>query len=264
LTKLIFLGTAQDGGVPQAGCNCRNCKSVNRYAASVALIDGDKAIIVDVSPDFRLQYRLLIKQFPNVRLNAIYLTHAHWGHYGGLMLMGKEGMNVKGLPVYLSESFDQFLTSNEPFAKLFSNGHLIAHLLEDRIATLHGITPVSVPHRDEYSDTFAFLIDLNGKKVLYMPDVDKISIEVGELIRSVDLAIIDATFYNNQELKNRDMTKIPHPRIADTVKRFADISERIIFTHFNHTNKILNPDSDEYNYCVSKGFRIANDGDILE
>lgn len=262
-TKLLFLGTAQDGGIPQVGCHCHNCRSVNRYAASIALIDGDEAVIIDVSPDLRLQYRMLIERFPSVKLNSIYLTHAHWGHYGGLMLLGKEGMNAKDLPLHLSESFHRFLCSNEPFTRLFANRNISPTILEHRISTTHGITPVTVPHRDEHSDTFAFMINLNGKQVLYMPDVDEISDEVESLIRSADVSLIDSTFYDNHELKNRDMTKIPHPRMVDTIERFTDIPNKIIFTHFNHTNPVLDLYNMEHKHCISKGFRFADDGDII-
>jgi len=260
---LLFLGTAQDGGVPQAGCDCINCRRFKRSAASVALVDGKDAVLIDITPDFRFQYWLAVERF-NVELSAIYLTHAHWGHYGGLPLLGREGWNVRNTPVFLSQPFHDFLLSNEPFSSLIRNGNITPQIIEENVITQHGITPVHVTHRDEFSDTFAFTFKLNSKSVLYMPDTDDFTRQSDDLIRSVDLAIIDGTFYSADELPQRNISKIPHPFAVDTIKRYSDIANRIIFTHLNHTNPLLNPDSAERTELVAMGFRVANDGDVIE
>jgi len=261
--KLIFLGTAQDGGVPQAGCRCRNCLNINRTAASIALIEDSKAILIDCTPDFRLQYKMLMEKF-DVSLSAIYLTHAHWGHYGGLPLLGKEAWNTKNLPLFLSGRFHDFLGGQEPFASLFRNGNLDARIIQHMETTDHNITPILVPHREEFSDTFAFLLILNEKRVLYMPDIDRIDDAIGDLIRSVDLTIIDGTFYNDAELPERDISTIPHPHIENSIVQFQNISDRIIFTHLNHSNPALDEKSAERSSLERLGFRVADDGDVSE
>jgi len=257
------MGTAQDGGVPQIGCKCYNCKSVVRSAASIALIENGKAIIIDITPDFRIQYCHLTQKY-NVQLEAIYLTHAHWGHYGGLMLLGKEGWNVQGMPVYLSQDFYDFLYINDPFADLIKAGNILWLNISEDASNVHGITSVRVPHRDEYSDTYGFLFDLNGKRTLYLPCCDEFTPELYDLIKSVDLAIIDGTFYSDAELPNRVISKIPHPRILDSIEKFADVADKIIFTHFNHTNPLLNEGGIERKHVEQLGFRIASDWDVIE
>lgn len=261
--KLLFLGAAQDGSVPQAGCRCANCRTVKRTAASIALIDETKAVLIDITPDFRLQYDNLIKRF-DVELEAVYLTHAHWGHYGGLPLLGKEGWNVQGLPLYLAQRFHTFLTTNEPFNTLFEKGNVVAEIIAENIATRHGITPIRVPHRGEYSETFAFVIKMNNRLVLYLPDTDEFTPALGNLIRGVDLAIIDGTFYDDSELPQRDISLIPHPLVKNSMKEFADIADRIIFTHLNHSNPLLNSESAEYIGLKAMRFRVAVDGDLIE
>ena len=260
--KLLFLGSAQDGGVPQAGCRCSNCRSFQRNAASIAIIDGDDAILVDASPDFRTQFAALTST-SDIQIEAVYLTHAHWGHYGGLMIMGKEGWNLQGMPVYLSRKFSEFLTSNQPFRSLFTTGNLIARALGAGIPTRHGITPVLVPHRGEFSDVFAFLIYLNGKQVLYLPDTDEFDAGLQSLIRKADISIIDGTFYSVSEIEHRDISQIPHPRVVESVVMFSDIADRIIFTHLNHTNPLLRENSVQRRKIERLGFRVAMDGDIL-
>jgi len=260
--KLFFLGSAQDAGVPQIGCSCHNCLTINRTAASIALIEGNDVIIIDITPDFRLQYRNLADKF-KARLSAIYLTHAHWGHYGGLMLLGKEGPDLRDMPVWLSQSFLDFLSSNSPFSSLFKEGNLVPHIIEENVETVHGMTPISVKHRDEFSDTFGFIFNLNGKRVLYLPDADRFDDNLQSVIRSVDLAIIDGTFFDDSDLLEREIGQVLHPFVKDSMNDFADIAGRIIFTHLNHSNPLLNPESNELLELRSKGFRIADDGLVI-
>lgn len=260
---ILFLGTAQDGGVPQAGCRCDNCRSFRRMTASLALIDGNKAVLIDITPDFNMQYRLLVERF-NVEISAIYLTHAHWGHYGGLPLLGKEGWNTHGMPVYLSQKFLVFLNAHEPFAALIRAGNIVPHVIDEHSLTPHGITPFSVEHRHEYSETFAFLFQMNDKSVLYMPDADDFIHKPDSLIRSVDLAILDGTFWSADEVSQRDIAQVPHPRVKDTCEKYRDMADRIIFTHLNHTNPLLNPDSLERRKVEAMGFRVAEDGGSLD
>lgn len=261
-SRLVFLGTAQDGGVPQAGCRCYNCQRFRRSAASIALLRGSDAVLIDCSPDFRQQHDFLLSNY-DVRVSAIYLTHAHWGHYGGLMQLGREGWNTGGMPVYMSERFLDFLSVNKPFAALISSGNIKPHVFTGQEQSVHGVSAVSIVHRDEYTDMHGFRINFGDRSVLYAPDADYFDDALISEIRSVDLAIIDGTFYNRSELPGRDLTSIPHPFICEAVNLFADVSQRVIFTHLNHSNPLLDRDSSEYSKVVALGFRVADDGDSL-
>ncbi len=261
--SILFLGSAQDGGIPQTGCDCHNCRSVEMTASSIAIINDDKSIIFDITPDFRKQYRQL--SLKGIReIEAIFLTHAHWGHYGGLMLLGKEGWNVNGVKTYLSKCFHDFLTKNEPFRSLFQDEHLFPEILHSGQITSLGITPILVPHRDEYSETFVYGIERSGKNILYAPCLDYFTNEFIDLLPIYDIIIIDGTFYHSDEIKSRSISKIPHPRISQTVKTLFAHAGKIILTHFNHTNQMINPDNIERVRLESEGFRFAFDGMELE
>ena len=107
-TKAILLGLAQDGGVPQAGCYCPNCDRARRdptqrqLVACLGLVDHTtgQSWLIDATPDFRVQLHTLHQFAPDCVLAGIILTHAHIGHYTGLIHLGPEVMNVSGMPVY--------------------------------------------------------------------------------------------------------------------------------------------------------------------
>ena len=88
--EILLLGTAQDGGMPQIRCQCKNCTSVHhgttsqQYTVSLAIIDRNtnQVWLIDCSPDFRAQYRMLENHFgPNnsFTLEGVFLTHLHAG-----------------------------------------------------------------------------------------------------------------------------------------------------------------------------------------
>jgi pyrroloquinoline quinone biosynthesis protein B len=124
-----------------------------------------------------------------------------------------------------------------------------------------------VPHRDEYTETVGYRIDGPDKSALFIPDIDKWGdweIDIRGLIRSVDYALLDASFFADGELPGRDMSKIKHPFVAESMKLFSDLTDdeksRVIFIHFNHTNPLLIDGSQEQEEVLSRGFRLAQPG----
>jgi pyrroloquinoline quinone biosynthesis protein B len=150
--------------------------------------------------------------------------------------------------------------NNINLVKIFADQELI---LADNLS----FTPLQVPHRDEYSETVGFIIKGNSKKALYIPDIDKWNkwnISIVEMIKKVDFAFLDGTFYDSNEINNRDISEIPHPFIIESLDLFKTLSkaekDKIYFIHLNHTNPVLNRNSKEYNNVISKGFNIAETG----
>lgn len=83
--KLTFLGTGTSNGVPQMGCRCRTCRSTDAHdkrlrCSSLVESDGGTRILIDCGPDFRQQFLPL----PSQRIDAIFITHEHYDHVGGL------------------------------------------------------------------------------------------------------------------------------------------------------------------------------------
>ena len=275
--SLKVLGTIQDGGIPHMGCNKQCCKNyfldqtkrVGVSSIGITNLKYDTNYLIDATPDVNFQLQSLIgSSNPSEKLNGIFLTHAHMGHYAGLLNFGRESLNSVNIPLYVMPKFHDFILNNGPWDQLVNlknvnlfkikaNKELI---LNDNLS----ITPIQVPHRDEYSETVGFIIRGKSKKALYVPDIDKWnkwSISIVEMIEKVDYAFLDGTFYDSNEINNRDISEIPHPFIIESLDLFGKLSktekEKIYFIHLNHTNPVLNKESKEYENVVSKGFNIA-------
>ncbi len=109
------------------------------------------------------------------------------------------------------------------------------------------IEPIPVPHRDEHSETVAFRIVGPEHSLLFLPDIDSwedldaTGRSIEDFIASVDVALLDGTFLDGEELGGRNMAAIPHPTIRYTLDRLAALpqaeQEKVRFIHLNHTNR---------------------------
>jgi pyrroloquinoline quinone biosynthesis protein B len=280
------LGTAQDGGIPQIGCYCQNCLRAredarfSRLISSLGLIDLEEKqyFILDTTPDIRLQSdavrdRLGIEKRGRKNApHAILLTHAHIGHYTGLMFFGYEAMSTRRLPVYCTSRMGRFLSDNGPWSQLVSLENISLRTLhpgkEFSLTSRISLTPLLVPHRDEYSDTVGFRISGDKKKLLYIPDIQSWKAwnrSIVEETEKVDIALLDGTFYSSEELPGRDLSKIGHPLIQTSLNTLGKVvrrgQTRIYFTHLNHTNLALDPEGDARKEITDKGFQLASDGE---
>lgn len=279
------LGIAQDAGLPQANCYKPHCMdawndpSKRRMATSIALVDrhAGRKYLFDATPDMREQLYALQVIAPDAQyeLAGVFLTHAHMGHYTGLMHFGREAAGTAGVPVYAMSRMHEFLMSNGPWDQLVRLRNIELHRIADgeplRIGTNVTVTPMLVPHRDEYSETVGYRIDGPNKSAVFIPDVDKWDhwdIDVRQVIRSVDYALLDATFFRDGELGDRDMSEIRHPFVSESMDLFdsLDATEkgRVIFIHMNHTNPLLQEGSAAQAEVTRRGYRYAREGMRLD
>ncbi len=277
---LFVLGVAQDAGYPQTGCYKPHCMpgwndpALRRGAASLALIDplSGKKYIFDATPNFPEQLYRLEKEAPSAqfKLDGIFLTHAHIGHYTGLMFLGHEAMGASSVPVYAMPRMAEFLKTNGPWSQLVNYNNIrVSPLQHDKTEQLGNIavTPFLVPHRDEYSETVGYRIEGPKKSAIYIPDINKWSAwetRLADLLKTVDYALIDATFFDDGELPGRDMSKIPHPFVVESMDLLQDLPEaerrKVWFIHINHTNPLLDLNSEPSRQVRSRGFNIAVEG----
>ena len=279
---IFILGTLQDGGFTHNSSQKKMCQDtfetlkISKKVSSIAIVDpsSKQQWIIDATPDFKDQLYSLQKQTSISNLDGILLTHAHMGHYLGLVYLGKEAMNSEKIKVFCMNRMLNFLSNNGPWDQLIKNNNIsLSKIKENQNFELNKtikVIPFTVPHRDEYSETVCFLIASKQKKLLYVPDIDKWKLwdkDILQIIKSVDYALIDGTFYDENELE-RDMSKIPHPFVEESMDLFNDLSayekSKIYFTHLNHTNPLLIENSFEQNEVRKNGFNIAKENLILE
>lgn len=270
------LGIVQDAGFPHIGCEKECCLGVSPgkyFVSCIGLVDkkSKKRYLFDATPDLHNQLRIL-ENFPtsdNI-VDGIFLTHAHIGHYTGLMYLGREGLGGNEINVFALERMSNFLQNNGPWDQLVDLKNISLNNLENlqpvKLSKDLKVIPIKVPHRDEYSETVGYKIVGKTKKVLFIPDIDKWSEwerDIIQEVKKVDYALIDGTFYNGNEL-NRDMSEIPHPSVEETIGLFLNepLKERnkIYFIHINHTNPILTNKNNIKSNIETSGFNIAQKG----
>ena len=279
---ISVLGIAQDAGYPQAACKKTCCKQValedEKKVSCLGIFDQSfgKYWLLDASPDLGAQMKMaskLVHKNNNIPA-GIFLTHAHIGHYTGLMEFGREVIGAKSLDVFAMPKMKNFLENNGPWSQLVKLQNIkINALSADQEVVLKEhlkVTPFLVPHRDEFSETVGYLVHGQKKKVLFIPDIDKWEKwdrDIIEEIEKVDYAFLDGTFFQNGEIWGRDMSKIPHPFIKESMAKFKNLSKKekakIYFIHFNHTNPLLQEGA-ERKQVMRAGYQIAEEGMIIE
>ena len=276
---IYILGNVQDAGLPHIGCQHKFCKDKfnefeEYFTTSLAVVDpvDEKYILFEATPDLPYQLNYLDKKiFKKFLLpESIFLTHAHIGHYAGLIYFGREALGSKGLKVNALPKMANFLQTNGPWSQLVDIDNIKIQNLNFGVSVSElkniTVTPIKVPHRDEYSETAAFIIEGKSKKALFIPDIDKWEKwdkDLKQLVNEFDYLFLDATFYNSKEI-NRDISEIPHPLVLETINLLDSLSNesknKVYFIHMNHTNLMLDPTSELSKFIYSKGYNIARVG----
>jgi len=287
----LVLGTAQDAGIPQIGGRAAPDDAARRDPAARRLVTSllvcDPASggrwLVDASPDLAEQIDRAAGEPPTRTsegarpplVDGIFLTHAHIGHYLGLAELGREAYSADRVPLHLSARMAGFVRSNAPWELLVRLGNVeLVPFVPGRPVALTAslsVTPVEVPHRGEYTDTYAFLVRGPRRALLYLPDIDKWERwdqRIENWIAQVDVALLDGTFFGDGEVPGRAMSEIPHPFIAESLARFASLPaterSKILFTHLNHTNPAALADTPERRRIEAAGMSVAIEGQRID
>ncbi|NJL27664.1 MAG: pyrroloquinoline quinone biosynthesis protein PqqB [Thermoanaerobaculia bacterium] len=281
LPYVVVLGIAQDGGYPQAGTKespAWDDPTLRRLASCLALVDpaAGRRWLFEATPDFREQLHRLDVVAPHPAipgLEGVFLTHGHMGHYAGLIHLGQEAIGAKKVPVWAMPRMERFLRTNGPWDLLVRLENIVIRpLVASRPVELGAglsVTPLVVPHRDEYTETVAFIIRGPRKAVLFLPDIDKwerldeAGGRIEDLIAQVDVAYLDGTFYADGEIPGRNMAEIKHPFIEESLARFAKLPEaerrKVRFIHLNRSNPALDEHGTAVAAIAAAGFSVARE-----
>jgi pyrroloquinoline quinone biosynthesis protein B len=307
IMRIKILGSAAGGGFPQWNCNCRNCRRLRdgslrgsaRTQTQIAFSPDSKVwFLVGASPDLRTQ----ILSTPELAPDSSASSHSP---IAGIFLPSADVDSVLGL-LHLREfqSFFVFATAalqrilkkenkifgvlerSEPPVQwqiLSSKGRLGCHLAESP-----GEAPAFVcatfPLGDRYPDyvsgeltralptdeaTIGFRFEHCGKSLFVAPSLSGRSSDWTKHAASSDLALIDGTFWSNDELirtgrSNKtalDMGHLPLSGPGGLLEQFpGNARGRGVLLHINNTNPILDEDSSEHRTVLDAGFEIAYDG----
>ena len=284
------LGTVQDGGLPHAACTCDRCEmarrdpDTKRFVSSIALIlpSTNEVFLFDATPDLHQQLVALrdVRVPPTGKVDrspvdGVFLTHAHIGHYLGLAFFGYEAVSTSGLKVIATPRMSEFLNRNGPWSQLVEIKNIVLDEIEPgqtyRIADSVTVEAFSAPHRDEYADTLGFILRGPSRSLLYLPDTDSWvawDFSVEDFLAQVDVALVDGTFYSTDELPGRSVDMIGHPLISTSMDLLQDLVDssqtEVFFTHLNHSNTALDPDSEAAHDIRDRGFGVLAEGDRFD
>ena len=275
---VTILGIAQDGGVPHLGCVCDTCKRFSEEGrqlspTSLAVRDGDELHLIDVTRDLDRQTRMLDGSARMI--TDVWLTHGHLGHVDGLGLFGREVMASRGIRLHASESMFHLIQETPLWNALLDQRVFIKKQFDSgreiQISKNLSLVPIKVPHRDEWSDTHAFLLRGPNRALLHLPDHDHWADTLEQVgydsIREwisrikADVILMDGTFWSSDDLPRQN--SIPHPPILESINRLGPRREDdpdIRFIHLNHSNRALSKIDVREDLM---GWSIASEGDEI-
>jgi pyrroloquinoline quinone biosynthesis protein B len=289
--SVTILGTAQDGGIPQAGCSCRRCLDAHRdlklrkYPVSLGIlgVDGTKHII-EITKNLSEQLVIWTPDKNELFIpETVSITHLHLGHVEGIGQLGKPVMGLREVDVYLSPKNKDVFDNRSDIVLMEDEGNIRTHSknfyhpFEPKDGCGFSLQFIPIPHRSELGDNAAIIIKAEGKSILFMPDQDSwgetLDYHSKENIRDflkmfdIDEALIDGTFWSMDELPRRDISKIPHPTIQETIQLLGSKREgdpEISFLHLNHSNPVNDLGSEQRKVVEENGWKISEIGDVLK
>lgn len=250
--QMVLLGTGTSVGVPAIGCGCGVCRSTNpknrrtRTSAILGLPGGN--LLIDTAPDMREQ--LLREEIGLV--HAVLYTHEHADHIFGLDDLRLMQFYLGGpVPLYceqpveerIRKSFDYAFTSvaqTHPGAV----PQLVFHRITTEPFDVLGarITPIRLRHGPRF-DVLGFRIG----NVAYCTDVNAIPAESMELLKGLDVLVLDAL---------RPKSHTTHFSLDEAVEIARQLAPReTYFTHMSH-----DLEHEATNAALPPGMALAYDG----
>jgi len=296
--RVIILGSAAGGGVPQWNCGCPNCAAARtdgrgRTQSSVVVsADGERWILLNASPDLRTQlaaHRVLWPS-PGTRgtpLGAVILTDGEIDHTLGLLLL-REG--AAKLPVYAPAGVAALLGDQWPLYRVLSaysgvearpleEGRPIA--LTDRAGVAFGIACSATavarrpPRYAAAAPAAAWDVGLRltdqrtGGTLAYVPTAGAIDDAVRRVAGGADLLLFDGTFWSDDELRAaggvdaptaREMGHLPVGGPGGSLELLPRLPvKRTVLVHINNTNPLLCRSSSERAQVEAAGIVVGED-----
>jgi pyrroloquinoline quinone biosynthesis protein B len=291
------LGSAAGGGLPQWNCACANCAAARsgriarRTQSSLAIsIDGERWLLLNCSPDVGTQIEafapLQPRQARGTPILGMLFTDANVDHLGGLATLRQGGGS--GFIVRSSALVREIATAQPAFAPFIASPHrwveapldracasegdadLVGRELTVRALCVPGVTPGYDGRRRLAGAIVAYEISEHGgdDRLLFAPVFASIDDGLMRAISSATVAFVDGSFYSDDELiaegllpkRARDLGHQPVGGREGSLARLRGTRARLIFTHVNNSNPMLDPQSEASGCVRGAGAEIAYDG----
>lgn len=225
MSTLTFLGTGTSHGIPVIGCSCAVCTSTDernrRYRSSVLLEKEGFTLLIDTTPEFRLQ---ALRENLST-LDALLYTHDHADHFNGIDDL-RVFCNDRKLPVYGNQAVQHTIEHRFSYTIHSTKGgipHLDMHLLAPGVAEQIGpFTVTAVPVLHGKQTIYGYRID----DVAYLTDCSEVPPESLALLEDLTLLVVGA-------LRNW-----PHPNHYSVFEATALgkllAPKAVYFTHLSH------------------------------
>lgn len=287
--RIIVLGAAAGGGLPQWNCGCANCRAARAgripslSQSSVAVsADGRDWAILNASPDIRTQMAATPALHPtgprDMPMRAVLLTNGDIDHVAGLLTLRES----QPFDLFATEAIHDALAANPMLTALRAD--LVRRrkvtldrptdLLPGLTATLFAV-PGKVPLYQEGDivetglmgeATVGVELAANGKRGLYIPGCAAMPEWLKDRIAGADALLFDGTLWQDDEmirmgLGRKTGHRMGHMAAGDSIAALADVSVgRRIFVHMNNSNPLTDPDSAEAAQARRQGWQIGRDG----
>jgi pyrroloquinoline quinone biosynthesis protein B len=297
---ITVLGSGSNGGVPQWDCCCPNCTraretpGLRRTRSSVTVsLDRGQHVLIDATPDLKRQLEAVgLTPIPEEadsgrqsRIDAVLLTHGHGDHTVGIAEFST-GKNFE-IPVYGPPDLIRFLFGSPGRSSFFGDlGRLAKNYVSprnleegERLGLLDGLTATGfeVAHTDRLGDgilfpssTFGYELEADGRRFVYTPDLGLLSDNLLDRVQEADLFMLDATFWWDNELASisglrKTSYDLGHVPVEESVEILKGMDiDRVVYTHLNHTNPMLDPSEPMTKIVEDSGLEIAHDGMVIK
>ncbi len=225
--ELTFLGTGTSTGVPQIGCTCPTCTSVDpcdkRMRCSAMVTIGGKNILIDCGPDFRQQ--MLDAKIS--ALDALLLTHIHYDHVGGIDDLRPFCLNGRDFPIYCRADVDADLRARLPYCfyehKYPGVPTFDMHIIRENEAfDIDGINVMPLPVMHASLPILGFRIGQLG----YITDCKTMPESTIDALHGIHTLVINAL------RPNRHMSHLCLSEALELTERIAP--KQAFFTHMSH------------------------------
>jgi pyrroloquinoline quinone biosynthesis protein B len=291
------LGSAAGGGVPQWNCACDNCsvaragRAPHRTQSGLAVsADGERWLLLNCSPDIGPQIEAFAPLHPRTPrgtpIGGMLFTDANVDHLGGLVTLrqfGEHGFIVRSSAVVRAIAVAQ--PAYAPFSQpphrwlevpldapceAASNDDIVGNQVAVRAFSVPGTTPGYDGRRRLSGAVVAYEVsDLDRKnRLLFAPVFAGIDTGLHDAIAAARVAFVDGTFYTSDELialrlLEKRAESLGHQPVAGeaaTLERLHNTGARVIFTHLNNSNPMLDPATAAARQVREAGAEIAYDG----